>query len=463
MTSPAPERAKAQPGAWQRYRRVLRHRNFALLWAGQSVSWFGDSLYFVSLLWLVQEMTGSRALLGVVAACRTVPALLGVFAGVVVDRVDRRRVMLAADIVRAAIVGAVPLMMLAGILQPWHIPVIAFLLAAAGVPFNPAQQAVLPVVVDREDLAQANSLLTISQQAANVVGFAAAGLLIAAVGVGPMFGIDALTFLVSVLAIWAMHLTSAESNPALARLGAGDREETRTGRPAPAGRRWMADFLEGLRFIRNQRAMVIVIPLVMLLNFLVAPFSVLLTAWVKDVLGQGAGVFGLLETAITAGMIAGSLVVGVAAARARRSTLALGALGGFGIGALIFAASRSITLTVIIMAAMGCANAMANIVFVTWAQTIVPRPMMGRVFGTLGTLSQTVSPVGQTIAGFAGQVLALPLIFGGSGAVLLGVAAIYAAVPVLRGAFNLIETDLRTGVPQMADPETGKQVAATEE
>lgn len=461
MSTSARTGEPSQVGGWQRYRRVLRHRNFALLWAGQTVSWFGDSLYFVSLLWLVQELSGSRALMGVVAACRTIPALFGLFAGVLVDRMDRRRIMLATDVLRAAIIGAVPLLMAAGLLEAWHIPVVAFLLAAAGVPFSPSQQAILPAIVDREDLAQANSLLTMSQQFVNVIGYAVAGLLIATIGVGPLFAIDAVSFVVSVAAIWAMRLDPADSNPALARLRAGGQPlgVATAGAGAagrPGGKRWLGDLVEGLRFIRAQRAMLIVIPLVMLLNFLVAPFAVLVPAWVQDVLGAGPGAFGILETAITIGMIAGSVVVGFAAARLRRSTLALGALGTFGLGALLFAASRSVALTAGIMALMGCANTVANIVFVTWAQSIVPKQMMGRVFGALGTMSQAVSPLGQALSGMAGQVVALPLIFGGVGATWVLIAAVYAAVPVLRSAFNLIEADLSRTAPVVAA--TGRQV-----
>jgi DHA3 family macrolide efflux protein-like MFS transporter len=393
--------------------------------------------------------------MGVVAACRTIPALFGVFAGVLVDRMDRRRIMMVADSVRACVVLAVPLLMVTGRLQPWHIPVVAFLLAAAGVPFNPAQQAVLPGIVQREDLAQANSLLTLSQQFTNVVGYGVAGLLISVIGVGPMFAVDAMTFLVSVASIWALKLDMVVVNPYLAQLRAGGQGAAAgPGRPSP--RQWLGHLQEGLRFIKSQPAMMAVIPLVMMLNFLVAPFAVLLPAWVTDTLRAGPGVFGFLQTAITAGMIAGSLTVGLIAARASRATLALGGLAGFGLGALLFSISRTVALTVAIMAAMGCANTVANIMFVTWAQTIVPKPMMGRVFGALGTLSQAISPLGQTLAGFAGQVLALPLIFGGVGTVLVGVAAVYAAIPRLRGAFNMIESDLMPVA-------TGPHAAATQQ
>lgn len=432
--------------AWQAYLRVLGHRDFALLWAGQTVSWFGDSLYFVALLWLVQDMTGSRSLMGVVAACRTVPALFGFVAGVFVDRMDRRRVMIAADLLRAAVVVSVPLLLGAGLLQAWHLPVIAFLLAVAGVPFLPAQQALMPGLIERQQLAHANSLMTLSQQLLNAVGYGVAGVGIAVVGVGPLFAVDAATFVVSALAIWAMRPAALTvGRPAV--IAAGKRLAPAASSPgvdqtAYRWRRWRDDLGQGLCFIASQRPMVTVIPLVMLLSFLVAPFAVLLPAWVQDVLGAGPRTFGMLETAITVGMVAGSLVVGLAAGRAKRSTLVLSALVAFGCGALAFSVSRSILVSVALLFVMGCANTAANIIFVTWAQGIVPPAMMGRVFGALGTISQAVAPLGQALAGFAGQAIALPLIFGGSGIVLVAVAVTYAATPVLRGAFNLIEADL---------------------
>lgn len=433
--------------ALQSYRAVLGHRDFALLWAGQTVSWFGDSLYLVALLWLVQEMTGSRVLMGVVAACRTIPALFGFAAGVFVDRLDRRRLMIAADLLRAGIVVAVPLLLAAGWLAAWHLPVIAFLLAVAGVPFYPAQQALLPALVDRSELAHANSLMTLSQQVLNAIGYGVGGICIALVGVGPLFAIDALTFVVSGLAVLLMRLTPTAARPAAgggARAAGGSQ-----GAPGSTRwRRWSEDLRAGLRFVRAQPALVAVIPLVMLLSFLVAPFAVLLPAWVQDVLGAGPETFGMLETSITVGMVLGSLVVGVLAARARRSTMVLGSLVVFGAGALAFAFSRSAGVSALVLAIMGCANTVVNVIFVTWVQGIVPAAMMGRVFGALGTVSQAVAPLGQALAGIAGHALALPLVFGGVGVVLVGVSAIYAATPALRGAFNLIEADLLRATDQ---------------
>lgn len=433
-----------------RYREVLKHRNFALLWAGQTISWFGDSLYFVSLLWLVQEITGSRAIMGLVAACRTIPALFGVLAGVAVDRADRRKIMIVTDLLRAAIVGAVPLLVRGEQPAWWPVPVVAFLLSTAGAFFQPSQQSLLPAIVRREQLPQANSLLTMSQQFANVVGFSVAGVLIGLVGVRPMFVIDALTFLVSVAAIYAMRLAAHEANPYLARMQSGAAAPGvvpggSAPPPSPGAapqpnvwRRWSGDLAEGLRYIGGNRGLLSVVPLMMALNFLLAPFAVLLPAWVQDVLGQGAGTFGLLQTAITAGMIGGSFVLGLLAAKVRRSTLALAAVGLFGVGAMAFAASRLVPVTVAVLAVMGCANAAVNIILVTWTQTIVPRAMMGRVFGTLGTLFNAVSPLGQSVAGLAGQVVALPLLFGGVGSLYVVIALLYAAVPSLRGAFDLV-------------------------
>lgn len=447
MSKAAPATAAKLAGGLLRYREVLKHRNFALLWVGQTVSWFGDSLYFVSLLWLVQELTGSTALMGVVAACRTIPLLFGVFAGVAVDRLDRRRIMMATDLFRAAVVVLVPLLMAGQMLQFWHIAAVALLLSAAGVFFQPSQQSILPALVAREELPQANSLLTMSQQFANVFGYGLAGLLIAKINIASLFVIDSGTFLVSVLAVAAMRLTAMEANPFLARqqqaqqvAGAG---ATAAGAPVTArggstAARWLGDLGEGLRFIRSQPAMLAIVPLMMLLNFLLAPYMVLLAAWVKDVMLAGPQEYGLLQTAIAVGMICGSLYVGLAAPRLRRSTLALSAIGAFGLGGVVFAASRVVPVSIAVLAVMGCANAAANIIIVTWTQTVVPRAMMGRVFGTLGTLYNAVSPVGQTVAGFVGRAVELPLVFGSVGVIYMLLALMYATVPRLRGAFDVV-------------------------
>jgi len=421
-----------------------------LLWAGQTVSWFGDSLYLISLLWLVQELTGSRAMMGAVAVCRTAPQLLQVLTGALVDRWDRRRMMLYADLGRAGIVMSVPLLKAAGLLQPWHLPAVALLLAVVGVLFYPARQALTPAIVGKDEITQANSLMTLSQQLVFVVGYAVAGLMISVIGIMPMFTIDSLTFMVSVGAIALLKLSPEQSRPALS-------SQVPRGLQAVRRSSFQNDLVEGFRFILRNRAMVIVLPLAVILNFLVAPIGVLMPAWVTDVLGAGAGMFGFLQTATTAGMVVGAVAVGVLAARFRRSALLLGGLVIQGSALVAFAAVRGVPLPLAMLGVVGFVNSVMNVILISWVQSVVPKEMMGRVFGTMGTVSQVAAPAGQALAGVLGDLIALPLVFGGAGAIFALIGCVYAVVPVLRGAFDIMELQLggqaddRPTVPQRAD------------
>ena len=412
--------------------KVLRNRNFALIWSAQTVSWFGDSLYFVSLLWLVKEMTGSEVMMGLVAASRTLPSLFGMFAGAFVDRWDRRRVMIATDLGRAAIVAAIPGLRLMGLLQPWHIPVVAFCLAALGVFFYPARQALVPVIVDQDDLTQANSLLTLSRQVVFIAGFATGGLLIAALGLMPMFTVDAVTFFASALLIWLIRLPAGVTRaPADAAAGDGRR-----------GGLWR-EVKSGLAFIVGNRALLLIGPLAVVLNFVFAPLTVLMPSWVTDVLGADAAVYGFINTASMAGMAIGSLAVGLLVARFPRSRLAWVCLAANGIAILAFAAARAIPLALAAMLLFGVTNSVTNILFMTWMQTIVPRQIMGRVFGALETISTAAMPAGQALAGVAGGFMALPLLFTISGALSSLIALAYIVVPALRFAFSAMDLDKR--------------------
>lgn len=434
------EDAGAKPpkaGIAQGFGKVLRNRNFALLWGGQTISWFGDSLYFVALLWLVQELTGSRAMMGLVAACRTIPSLFGFFAGVFIDRWDRRRVMLVSDVGRGVLVAAVPLLWWAGLLRTWHIPVVAFVLASIGVFFYPARQSLLPGLIEREDLTTANSLMVFSQQVIFVVGYALGGVGIALIGTMPMFVVDALTFGVSALAVWSMRVTAAQTRP-------GSQAVPTDGADKSPGAGLASDLRAGFRFIAHNKALLYIGPLAVVLNFLFSPISVLMPSWVKDVLGGGADLFGFLETAIMAGMAVGSLTVAALAMRFRRSNVIMGGLLGQGVIVVVLAVVRPIPLALAVMAVFGFINALVNVLFMTWMQSVVPRDMMGRVFGALETVSQLATPAGQALAGVLGQVVALPLLYAGSGILTFIVAAFYAIHPTLRAAFQMVDQPARS-------------------
>ncbi|HLY48725.1 MAG TPA: MFS transporter [Solirubrobacteraceae bacterium] len=197
----------------------LRHRDFRLLWTGMCVSLLGDGIFFVALPWQVYRISNvpsALAVVGVVMAVATIALLL--LGGVISDRFDRRRVMLAADGTRCLTLGAIAVLSALGVLTLWEIAGLAALYGAATAFFDPAFDAIVPDILPSDSLAQANSLdQFVRPLALRLVGPAAGGLLIAAFGIWSAFGVDAASFAVSAAALLSM--TSRPRAPHAASAG----------------------------------------------------------------------------------------------------------------------------------------------------------------------------------------------------------------------------------------------------
>lgn len=441
------ETTPAKNSGFKQYLSVLSRRNFSLLWLGQAISWFGDSLYFISLLWLVQEMTGSKAMMGVVAVCRSVPSLFAFATGALVDSIDKKKSMVACSLGQALVVGMIPVMRSQGILQAWHIPVAACLLSTLGAFMYPARQALLPQLVPQQELVHANSLLTMVQQIVFISGYAAGGVLIAALGVMPLFTIDALSFVAVAAAVWLLNLPAraAGDEPAgLPALPAASPSES-------SARRFVTDLREGWGFIVKTPTIMMVMPLSVILNFVLAPTSVLMPSWVKDVLQKGPEVFGFLETAIMVGTIVGSMIAGMLISRFR--TVVVFSLVAMGLSIGAFAAAREVWLSITTLVIMGLFNAIANVMFMSYLQGITPRNIMGRVFGACQTLSGMAAPAGQALAGVIGQSVPLPILFGGPGYFVAVLSFVYFSLPAVRRAMDSAAEVLspQTEGPAVAD------------
>ena len=236
MTDPGPAAAAAPLGV----RGILRIRSYRLLWLGQLVSEAGDGLTNLALLLLVNALTGSTAALAGMAIVLAIPPLtIGLVAGTYVDRLDRRRIMLASDLLRAVVVLG---FILVGSAEPlWLLYVLAFVQSAVGTFFAPARGAILPRVVPREGLLAANSLAQATRVMSGIVGAALAGLIVGLAGTfWPAFVLDSLR-------------RSSSSFALIARLPAASgaiRATPATPRPASAGRS-----LVGLRAIGRSRVL----------------------------------------------------------------------------------------------------------------------------------------------------------------------------------------------------------------
>lgn len=186
---------------------VLRLREFRLLFGAQAVSVLGDRMVPIALAFAVLELGGSASQIGIVLAVRTLPMVATLLiGGVVADRVSRRAVMVAADLVRLGTQGAIAVLLITGTAEIWSLAVLSGLTGAATGFFNPASTGLLPAIVPAERLQEANGVRATALSGGEIVGPALAGVLIAAVGAGWAMALDALTFAVSALFLLALRL-----------------------------------------------------------------------------------------------------------------------------------------------------------------------------------------------------------------------------------------------------------------
>ena len=342
--------------------RPFRIRDFALLWTGLTVSYLGDGIYLVAIAWQVYELSNAPTALSIVGVAWTLPMVVFLLAGgVVSDRVERRKVMIAADLVRGIAIAAIGALSVAGALELWHLVVLVAVYGAGEAFFGPALGAIVPEIVPENLLVQANSVAQLMEPLAlRLLGPALGGWAIAALGPGGAFLFDAVTFGVSALALLLMRARPPAAVDA---------------RPSA-----LRDVGEGLRFVSAHTWLwgTLAAAAVALLAFW-GPMEVLVPYVVKNDLGGGADDLGLVFAAGGLGSVLAALAVAQLGVPRRRVTFmylawtgATAALVGFGLAERLWHA----------MAASFVSGALSTAGLVVWGtlmQTLVPGRLLGRV------------------------------------------------------------------------------------
>jgi predicted MFS family arabinose efflux permease len=366
---------------------VLAHRTFRLLFAAQSISSLGDRLVPVALAFAVLDLTGSATSLGLVLAAQTIPLVAFVLiGGVWADRLSRRRVMLASDLVRALAQGGCAVLLLTGGAQLWQLVALQAVYGTADAFFGPAVLALVPETVQTAQLQSANSLLALSGNIAAVIGPAVAGVIVAVSRPGWGLAFDALTFLGSAFCVAAMPPLVAAVRERASMLS-----ELRTGWSAFRARRWL---------------WITVACFTLYVAFAWAPWQVLGPQIARQSLG-GPGAW----AAIVVALGVGSVIGGVIALRVRprfplRATLILFVTVT---PAMLAALAAHAPLPLILALALvdGGAGTVFNTFWFTSVQSDVPSAEQARVFSWdyLGTVA--VLPLGQALSGPVAATLGL--------------------------------------------------------
>ena len=343
--------------------RPLRVRDFALLWAGATVSLMGDGVYVVALAWQVYALSDSPTALSLVGVAWTLPVgLFVLLGGVVSDRFERRRIMIAADVVRAFAAATIGILSLTGAIELWHLIALAAVFGTGEAFFGPAFTSIVPQIVPRELLLQANSLdQFIRPFAFLMVGPALGGWLVAAWGPGEAFILDAATFLVSATAIFLIRHRRAVHR---------ELEE--------AGTSMLRELREGLAFVRSHAWLwaTLVAAAVFLLAYW-GPVEVLVPYLVRNELGGDASDFGLVLACGGVGSILAAVFLGQRGLPRRHITFmylawTIGSLAlvGFGLAGAIWQ-MQAISLL------EGAFFTAGMVVWGTLVQTLVPNELLG--------------------------------------------------------------------------------------
>lgn len=383
----------------KKYLELFRNRDFLLLWSGFTVSQLGDGLTWVALLWFVLELTGSTEAMGLLLFFYTAPTIIGgLVAGVLLDCFDRRLVMLIDNLIRGLAMFSVPVLFHLGLLQLWHVYLVAgifgslMMLSLAGGP------ALVPSLVKKDHLPTANALESVSWGLSDIVGRTLAGLLIGVIGSANLLFIDAASYGVLVLCLLGMRVPR---DAGVARAGTrkvGEKEESVGARKAPPRK---VSISEGFRFILHTPIIFSITWLFMIVNLGEGAYGVLLPLYSKEILHEGAKGFGLLMASLSMGELASSVILGAINWRypLGRSISTSLLLAGASFLLLLF--TPSLLLAQLALVISGGFAATVNI----WAQTVrmrlIPVELRGRVFSILRTIIRSTLPLSGAIAGLA--------------------------------------------------------------
>jgi len=414
--------------------RALRHRNYRLFFSGQSISLIGTWMTRIATSWLVYRLTRSALLLGLVGFAGQIPSfLLAPFAGVLVDRWNRHRLLVVTQILAMLQSAALAWLTLAGVINIWHVLLLSLFQGAINAFDMPGRQAfVVEMVERREDLANAIALNSSMVNAARLLGPSIGGVVIAAVGEGWCFFMDAVSYLAVIASLLLM------------RLAAGAR------RPGTTEKKVLHELREGWRYVAGSAPIRSILLLLAVVSLVGMPYTVLMPVFASTILHGGPHTLGFLMAATGVGALLGALFLAN-----RRTVLGLGKVipamaAVFGAGLIGFSLSRSLWLSLALLLVTGLGFMVQMAASNTLIQTLVDDDKRGRVMSFYLMAFMGTAPFGSLLAGGLAHRIGAPrtLLLGGCGCI-AGAIWFASLLPKLRERVRPIY--VRMGIlPEMA-------------
>lgn len=365
----------------------LWNRNFFLLWQGQLVSVFGDALYSMALGFWVLKETGSTTIMGSIMALVTIPRIiLGPCAGVIVDRCNRKKLIILGDFIRGIGMLIIAILALNELLKVWMVMLMGIVLGICSSFFNPSIQSVLPEIVPNDKLIKANSSYQMATTGADILGQSIGGFLYTVIGAPLMFLINSISYLFSSLTEGFITIPKIERKN--------------------VNITFKEDFMEGVKFILEFKGLVRSLIMAFFINFLFGMIRVLIIPWFLSEPSLGMTKYGILNGFQSFGFLIGTVALSFISIKSNHkyniyifSIITFVSL--IGLGAFI---NNFIVIILCFTSAFGFMfifNTLAN----STIMELTPADKRGKVFATIGTLAMAISPIGNFVGGVLGEFM----------------------------------------------------------
>jgi predicted MFS family arabinose efflux permease len=384
--------------------KAFQYRDFRLMWIGACTSSIGTWMQIVAQGWLIYRLSHSAFLLALDQFLGGLPIFLfSLIGGVIADRMERRKILLGSQYVQMGTAALLTILVATGRVHVWHILCLSFISGLAQAFGGPAYMALIPTLVEKDDMPNAIALNSIQFNVAVMVGPALAGQTLAKLGEKWCFGLNALSFLAPVI---SLTLITARFLPV---------KTTQT---------MFASLKQGIQFARKQNSMEALIILAFCMTALSMPMRTYIPVFVKDIFHRGPETYGNLLALMGLGSIFGSLMIATAGNMRRKGFVALGALALLGAGITGFALSKSLLLSEAVLVLVGASMMAVFATVNSLVQLITTNEMRGRVMSVYNFAFRGGMPMGNLLTGWLVPVFTAPVVLCFNG-LLLVILALY--------------------------------------
>jgi MFS family permease len=400
---------------------IFKNRDFSLLFFGRLITNIGDSIYAITAMWLVYDLTKDSFYTGIASSLIFMPQLLSFLFGPIVDRLPLKLILVFTQIIECLFVLLIPITFFLDVLNVWLVILGMFFASIMAQIAYPAQTSALPKILNKDELIIGNSFMTFSYQGIDFVLTALSGLLIIYIGAINLYLIDAVTFILAASLFFNVKMEKKQKNIEVVISKISERDVS------PPQNSYIRDLLEGLKFVKNSFIPKFLIP-VIIANGLFGMISAILPAY--SIMKGGDAFYGYFMAAWSIGMLIGS----ISASFLKKFPIGKIMIISTFISSIVWAGSFfinamwSVILFGIANISLGIINVLINSMF----QSLIPENLLGRVFAVISSIAGIALPLGAILGGYLGRIISSENVFICGAIGLLFVSLYWLLYPTLR-------------------------------